>query len=171
MKLHLGCGFDKKEGYLNCDISPEVNPDKIVDLEKSLPFEDNSVSEIYTRHTLEHIENLIPLMKEFRRTCIKGAKIRIVVPYFSHAGASQDPSHKRFFTWKTFDYFEKDNKLCFYGLGLFKIKKKELRILISRPFVGKPLARLFNKFPNFYERFFVYLIPATEIKFVLEVLK
>jgi len=35
MKLQFGCGHDKIKGYINCDISPQVNPDKIVDLEKT----------------------------------------------------------------------------------------------------------------------------------------
>ena len=171
MKLHLGCGKIKKLGYINCDISPLVAPDLIVDLEKKLPFNDNSVHEVYTRHTLEHIANFIPLMTELQRVCKKEAKINIIVPYFSHPSASQDPSHMRFFTWKTFDYFEKDNILCFYGLNLFKIRDKKLRILISQPLVGTPLSILFSNFPNFYERFFAYLIPATEIEFTLEVVK
>lgn len=35
MKLNLGCGRDKIKGYVNCDISKSVNPDKVVDLEKN----------------------------------------------------------------------------------------------------------------------------------------
>ncbi|MCH8945295.1 MAG: hypothetical protein IIA85_00010 [Nanoarchaeota archaeon] len=42
-KLNLGCGFNKIDGYLNCDVSNEVKPDKLVDLNKKLPFKDNSV--------------------------------------------------------------------------------------------------------------------------------
>ena len=69
MKLHLGCGNEKLEGYVNCDFSKEVKPDKIINLEKKLPFKDNSVDEIIINHTLEHINNFIQLMEEFYRIC------------------------------------------------------------------------------------------------------
>ncbi len=64
MKLHLGCGLVKKKGYINCDISGKVNPDKVIDLEKKLPFKDNSVDEILANHVFEHIVNFVPLMHE-----------------------------------------------------------------------------------------------------------
>lgn len=110
-------------------------------------------------------------MKELHRICVKNAEIRIIVPYFTSVGAHQDPSHKRFFSWKTFDYFEKENGLCFYGLELFKIRHRELRIFISRPIIGKFLSRMFTHNPLIYERFFAYVFPATEIEYQLKVVK
>ena len=83
MKLHLGCGLDKLKGYLNCDIDKNVNPNKIVDLEKPLPFKDSSVDKIFTKHTLEHIKNIIPLVLELHRICKNGAEIHIKVPFYS----------------------------------------------------------------------------------------
>lgn len=136
-----------------------------------MPFEAESVKEILTKHTLEHIENLIPLMREIYRVCVPDASVRIVVPYFSSPGASQDPSHRRFFTWHTFDYFEEGSRLCFHGMGLFRIKSKKIHILKSVPLFGNLLSRLFTKIPRIYERFFAYLIPATEIEYVLRPIK
>jgi len=86
MKLNFGCGNDYKKGYVNCDISKEVKLDKIIDLEKELPFEDNSVDEIYSRHTFEHVNNFIPLMHELHRICKKEAIIKIKTPFFSAWG-------------------------------------------------------------------------------------
>ena len=83
MKLHLGCGNNKKKGYVNCDISATVKPDRIVDLEKKLSFKDNSVDEIIANHVLEHIANFTPLMHELHRICKKGAVIKIKVPFYS----------------------------------------------------------------------------------------
>jgi len=46
VKLNLGCGVDKKLGYINCDIDPKLQPDKIIDLRKKLPFAKESVQEV-----------------------------------------------------------------------------------------------------------------------------
>jgi len=44
LKLNLGCGLDKREGYINLDVRKEVKPDIVCDLEHSfLPFTDESV--------------------------------------------------------------------------------------------------------------------------------
>jgi len=56
MKLNLGCGGDRKEGYVNIDIRESVEPDVVLDLEKeSLPYGDNSVDEVIAYDFLEHI--------------------------------------------------------------------------------------------------------------------
>ena len=41
MKLNIGCGLKKKKGYINIDISKDVNPDRVVDVEKGW-FDENS---------------------------------------------------------------------------------------------------------------------------------
>lgn len=84
VRINLGCGWNKLEGYINCDIDPQVKPDKIVDLSKRLPFKTNSVDEVFTSHTLEHIPQEILVnvtLPEIWRVCKKGAKVKIVVPY------------------------------------------------------------------------------------------
>ncbi len=108
MKLNLGCATDKRKGYVNLDISPLVKPDIVWDLEKTpLPFKENSVSEVLAYHVLEHIHNFIPLMHDLHRICKKNAIIKIKTPFYSGWGQYNDPTHKRFFTPFTFDYFQK----------------------------------------------------------------
>ncbi len=169
MKLHLGCGNNHKKGYINCDISKEVNPDQIVDLEKRLPFKNNFVEEIIINHTLEHINNFIQLMEEFYRICKSGAKIKIRVPYFAYPGAFQDPTHVRFFTLKTFNYFKKENNLNYYSKARFGIKEKKLRFFVTRP--SKIIDKLINGISPFYERFLSRIFPAEELELILEIKK
>ncbi|NPE27131.1 methyltransferase domain-containing protein [Methanococcoides sp. SA1] len=174
MKLHLGCGLDKKKGYINCDISSQVNPDKIVDLEKRLPFKDNSIDEILANHVLEHIVNFIPLMHEFRRVCKKGAKVKIRVPFYAAWGQYNDPTHVRSFSPFTFNYF----KLGTYSHevnckdDMFEVKNVKLNFGIGR---AKKLNWIFNPLINFshdfYCRFFAWVLPVTEIEYDLAVLK
>ena len=106
-KINLGGGNTKMEGYINIDILNFKEVDIVHDLSKGIPIEENSVDEIFSSHFLEHVEDMIFVMKEIYRVCKPGAIIKIKVPYFSSIGAFKDPTHKSFYTNKTFDYFDK----------------------------------------------------------------
>jgi len=174
MKLHLGCGNEYKKGYVNCDLSKEVNPDKVVNLEKKLPFKDNSVSEIIANHVLEHIQNFIPLMHEINRVCKKGTVIKIKTPFFSAWGQFNDPTHVRFFTPFTFNYFKKGNYSHEVSANkeMFKVEKVKINYGLGN---SSKLNWLMNPLINFnhrfYCRFFAFIFPSSEIQFELKVIK
>jgi predicted SAM-dependent methyltransferase len=54
IRLHLGCGNNKIKGWINID--KYRNSDIIDDIITLKNFKDNSISEIYTSHVIEHIE-------------------------------------------------------------------------------------------------------------------
>ena len=175
MKLNIGCGRDKREGYINVDSSPLVNPDKVCDLEKTpLPFKDNSVDEILAFHVLEHIKNFIPLMHDLHRVCKNGSIIKIKTPFYSAWGQYNDPTHVRFFSPRTFTYFQKGTYSHEVGTDkdMFKARKIKINFGIGRS--GK-LNWFFNPLINlnqeFYCRFFAWILPSSEMEYELEVLK
>ena len=98
MKLNLGCGKDIKDGYKNYDKYQKLKGIEYIDLEKPLPFNDNSVDEIVLNHTLEHINNEYQLIMECYRVLKKGCFIKVRVPTVSHTFAHVKPVH-------TFAYF------------------------------------------------------------------
>ena len=123
MKLNLASGFKKLEGFVNIDINPSCNPDRILNLLRTpWPFQRDSVEEFNCTHWLEHIgEEFIQIMKEIHRVGTNGARVYIEVPHWQSIGAFQDPTHKRFFTESTFKYFDEWKYL--YNLPHFKTKE------------------------------------------------
>src|SRR6185312_513515 len=86
MKLNLGCGQNKVEGYLNVDKYAACAPDRVVDLEAfPWPFPDASVDEILLTHVLEHLgretETFFGIMRELHRVLKPGGKVQIRVPH------------------------------------------------------------------------------------------
>ena len=174
MKLNLGCGKKKMKGYLNCDISKEVNPDKIVNLEKKLPFKNNSINEIVAEHVLEHVNNFVSLMHEFHRICKRNSSIKIKTPFYSAWGQYNDPTHVRFFTPFTFNYFEGGGYSHEVGINkkMFKVKKVKINYGIG---YSSKLNWIMNPLINFnhafYCRFFAFIFPASEIQYELITIK
>lgn len=174
MKLHLGCGFNKKKGYLNCDISKSVKPDLVLNLEKKLPFKNNSVDEIIAEHVFEHVNNFVPLMHELHRVSKKNAKIIIRTPFYSSWGQFNDPTHVRFFTPWTFTYFKRGTYSHEVNANkdLFDIVKVKINFGIG---LSGKLNWLFNPIINLnhriYCRFFSWIFPSAEIYYELKVLK
>jgi hypothetical protein len=100
MKLNLGCGGDKRPGWINVDKYPEFAPDQVADLEAlPWPWPDDSVDEVMLRHVLEHLgrtpELYLGIIKELWRVCRDGAQITIVVPHPRHDSYLNDPTHVR----------------------------------------------------------------------------
>lgn len=84
-KLNIGCGTDIKEGWINLDMHGENGADIIFNLKdiyenKKLPFNDNSIDEIYCSHVLEDFIEPIPLLNEFVRVLKYGGRMQLETP-------------------------------------------------------------------------------------------
>lgn len=156
--LNLGCGFNKKKStkvikWHNIDCDASVNPDIQRELERGLPFDDNTVDEIYAHHILEHLhpKDFIFVLGEIYRVCKSKALIEIEVPL----GIVDDPTHKTFFAPSSFDHWCEplENKTGwrqdYYGKNI-KFKK-----LTSVIFNAQPKA----------------IVPCPILRIILEVLK
>ena len=83
LKLNLGCGLDKRPGYINIDVREEVKPDLVWDLHYvPLPFPDNSVEEVIAKDVIEHVSwrRVEALLKDIHRILKPGGRLYVQVP-------------------------------------------------------------------------------------------
>ncbi len=75
IKLDIGCGRNKIAGFVGVDIDPESNAD-VVASALDLPFEDESVDEIFSAHLVEHFNpsEAQKFFDEIYRVLKKGGK-------------------------------------------------------------------------------------------------
>lgn len=81
MKLHLGSGTVKLNGWQNVDLdAPEA--DMHLDLREKLPFGDQLITHIYNEHFIEHItrEESVSLLKECHRVLKNDGVLRLSTP-------------------------------------------------------------------------------------------
>ena len=107
MKVNIGCGFNKLDGYLNVDHFPECTPDILWDLENTpWPFDDGTVDELVAHHVLEHLGQdttvFSEILKELYRVMCPDGLVHITVPHPLHPTFMADPTHVRAFTVDTF---------------------------------------------------------------------
>ena len=185
VKLDLGCGPSKKEGFIGIDKLPLPGVDYVADIESGLPFlPDNCADELYSSHFLEHIDDLELFLKECHRILKPEGLFNIYVPHFSNPWFYSDYTHKRFFGLYTFLYFSDNNYKytrkvpSFYTTFKFRVIEQRL-IFKSPPFYFRNLFRqllqkIFNSsiyMQELYEDSFCYMFACQELSVTLEPVK
>ena len=81
-KLHLGCGVNFLQGWVNVDLARGGPNVKHFDLCKRFPYNDNTTSFIFNEHLLEHFDEVdgYNFMVECYRVLHKGGCLRISIP-------------------------------------------------------------------------------------------
>ena len=84
LKLHLGCGDKRIEGFINVDVRPLPGVDIVDDISNLNLFEPNSADLIYASHLLEHFGRRVYLdvLKNWFNILKPGGILRIAVPDF-----------------------------------------------------------------------------------------
>lgn len=152
MKIIIGAGNDRVDGFVTCDYDPLTKPDYCFNLETDdFPFEDNSVDVVIASHVLEHLgEGYFHCLQEIYRVCKNRAVVHVHVPHHRSDDFYSDPTHRRPITVTGLKLFSKkynrlarqqkthNSKLSDYYSVDFEVVHHELR----------PVAKYKERFEN-----------------------
>lgn len=97
MKLDIGCGKNKKAGFIGVDQYPMEGVDMVMNVAADpWPWEDGSVEEVHCSHFLEHLtgKERVKFMNELCRVMKQGAKATIITPHWASNRAYGDFTHQ-----------------------------------------------------------------------------
>lgn len=97
LKLDIGCGKNKKPGFLGVDSIAFEGVDTVLDVSTGAwPWADDSVEEVHCSHFVEHLtaNQRVHFVNELSRVLVKGGKASIIVPHWGSNRAYGDPTHQ-----------------------------------------------------------------------------
>jgi predicted SAM-dependent methyltransferase len=175
--LDLGCGLRKATGAIGCDMVSLPGVDVVHDLNSfPYPFPDEEFDLVIARHSLQHLDRIVPVMEELHRILRIGGELKIYVPHYASDNFNTDPTHKTHFGYRSMNYFSDNIRFhySFYSNKRFTINERKMsfrqcdeQISIKNPFRVLGVELLVNKLPRIYERFFAYLLPVSELYYSL----
>ena len=110
IKLDVGCGTKKEDGFIGLDNRPIFGVDIVHDITKiPWPLEDNTCHIVLLRRILEYIPppTLLPVFDELWRIVISGGQLLIASAYAGSYNALNDPlCYRPGFTPTAFQMFD-----------------------------------------------------------------
>jgi predicted SAM-dependent methyltransferase len=81
-RLNLGCGWDKRDGYLNVDLHGFHDPDLVADVRDLAMLADATFDEVVAQDVLEHLARTdgLPALREWARLLVPGGRLVLRVP-------------------------------------------------------------------------------------------
>ncbi|MCG2694791.1 class I SAM-dependent methyltransferase [Candidatus Parcubacteria bacterium] len=136
IKIDIGCGNNKMEGFTGIDLDEKTNPD-IVASALDLPFADNSVDEVYSAHLVEHFnpQEAQQFFNEVYRVLKKGcrATMKIDKDWSEKRLMKKDLTHK--YRYKEKEILEMLNKFSEKNVKdkiyFFKIYQPRRKIFVE----------------------------------------
>ncbi len=126
MRIELGCGRHKKEGFDVYIDRVDFGFNEVCDFEKNkLPFEDNSINFIWCNHVLEHMRDAQNILNECWRVLKPGGIFEVKVPYGLWPGASK-PVHHQCITECWFDWLTRVDLWEWYQYRPWNIEKMNI---------------------------------------------
>lgn len=168
LKLNLGCGNTRRDGYYGVDRFPCAGADLLCDLERPLPFAESSVDAFFLDNVIEHIQDIPSLVAELVRVGKPGARITVVTPHFTSLSSWRDPTHIHHLTYFSFDHFAKSSTRHYTGGGLVILERD---LSFGGGLLGILGRLLFRFSPEKYERKYCFVFRASTLRFELEVAK
>jgi SAM-dependent methyltransferase len=176
LRLNLGSGGTVRPGYWGVDLLALPGVDVQADLNRPLDWlPDASVDAVYSRHALEHVEQILPLMRELHRVLRPGGRLHLVVPHFSNPYYYSDLTHRHPFGLYSFFYFcapedQPRRKVpCFYVDFRYRVQRLRIRFY-RRSLLDKLVVPMLDRLVNrgvptqdWYERRLCRLWHASEI--------
>jgi SAM-dependent methyltransferase len=168
--LNLGCGTDIRTDWVNLDRAALPGVDVVHDLSVlPLPFASGEFTHICAKDVLEHLD-YIPLLRELHRILATGGTLEIQVPHFTAAANYIDPTHRRLFSIRTFEFFAAScpfGREYYFDFHFARIELRQLKFL-GGPLVWNklvsPLVNCHPKIQNYFELTFLSrLFPAESI--------
>lgn len=133
MRLNLGAGSRAAEGWVNVDAVEQDGIDQVWDLDFGpWPWPDNSVEEIAAFDVFEHVVNPIAFMTECHRILEPGGKLSIHTTWVGNPDSFTDPTHRRFLTEQSFDYWIEGTPLHeHYGKAYGNVTFERVRVAVG----------------------------------------
>jgi predicted SAM-dependent methyltransferase len=124
LKLHVGCGPQLIEGWINIDVHPAPLSLNVL---RGLPFADGSVRRVFVSHLLEHLfypVDVQAFLAELRRVLQPGGRVRFVVPdvarcieAYVERDAAFFASRREYWPWWPKDPTRLEDFLAYAGAG------------------------------------------------------
>jgi SAM-dependent methyltransferase len=106
LRLNLGAAKTYIPGFVNIDIDQKAELTLDLGTDR-LPFPDDSVDVVVSRHTLEHVPNYLFALSEIHRVMRHDGELLLSLPYVTRTEHHLvNPYHLHNFSERSFDFFD-----------------------------------------------------------------